>query len=812
MPALRDVRYAVRRLVHNPGFSLVVVATLALGIGATTAIFSIVQAVLLRPLPYPEPERLVTTFHFYPSLNNLEAGFAVPTYYDLGARTHIFDSYAVLTRGGVTMTDGGQPERLSIVRATGDYFKVLGWSAAIGRTFAPGEDVSGRDHVLVLSHGLWTERFGANPGVIGRKVTLDGEPYEVVGVMPAGFRDTARRRADAWAPLSFTAEQRADNRRTNEFLGMIGRLRAGVGADQADRDMHAFASQLKKDFPDQYPPDWTINTRALSEVGRQKLRPTLLVLLGAVGLVLLIACTNLANLLLARATGRSRELAIRTAIGATRASLVAQLLAESLTLAIVGGGVGLLLAWGLTRVVAAADPLQWPWAADVRLDGVVLAFAALVSVATGLLFGTLPALYASKTDLQTGLREGGRSGADGPRGQIARRVLVVGEVALALALLVTAGLLVRSFARLVQVTPGFDPANVITFTAALPEAKYGTDAQKRQFWDEALARLQSVPGVVSAGMTSVLPFGGQWSTGGFTVEGYQPAPNQPAPWGDVRTVSPSYAQTMRIRVLKGRFLAADDRESARPVVVVDDETVRRFWPNQDPIGKRLTFEDATSPTATWIEVVGVVEHTAHEGLDADRRVQLYFSYRQQPGPPRAMGVVVRTSGEPERAANDLRRAVFAVDRDVPIFDVRTMEAMMGSAAGERRLLMVLLTSFAALALLLAALGIYGVLSYDVTRRTQELGLRMALGARRGAVLGLVLGQGLRITAAGLAVGLAGAFWAARLIESQLFGVPTFDPLTYVAVAGVLAAVATVSTLVPAWRATRVDPMEALRYE
>jgi putative ABC transport system permease protein len=811
MPALRDLRHAVRRLVQNPGFSLVVVATLALGIGATTAIFSIVQAVLLRPLPYPEPERLVTTFHYYPSLNDLEAGFAVPTYYDLGARTRTFESYAVLSGGGVTLTDGGQPERLSLVRATGQYFKVLGWSAAVGRTFAIGEDEAGRDRVVVLSHALWVKRFGASDAVVGRKLTLDGEPYEVIGVMPQGFRATGTGPADAWAPLSFTPEQRADDRRTNEFLGMIGRLRAGLDVGQAARDMHTFADQLRKDFPGVYPADWTINTRSLSEVGRQKLRPALLVLLGAVGLVLLIACTNLANLLLARATGRSRELAIRTAIGATRASLVAQLLAESLTLAVAGGAIGLLLAWGVTRVVAAADPLQWPWAADVRVDGVVLSFAVAVSVATGLLFGTLPALYASKTDLHTGLREGGRSGADGPRGQFARRVLVVGEMALALTLLVGAGLLVRSFARLVEVTPGFDPASVLTFTVALPDAKYGTDAQKRQFWDESLARLEAVPGVVSAGSSSVLPFSGQWSTSGFTVEGYQPPRNQPGPWGDVRIVSPSYAHAMRIRVLKGRFLSADDRADGRKVVVVDDETVRRFWPNQDPIGKRLTFEDATSPTAEWLEVVGVVEHTAHEGLDAERRVQLYFSYRQAP-PQRVMGVAVRTSGDPGRAANDLRQAISAVDRDVPIFGVRTMEAMMGSAASERRLSMVLLASFAGLALLLAALGIYGVLAYDVTRRTQELGLRMALGARRGTVLGLVLGQGLRITAAGLVAGLAGAFWAARLIESQLFGIRSFDPLTYLAVAGLLAAVATVSTLVPAWRATRVDPMKALRYE
>lgn len=811
MPSFRDLRHAVRRLTRDAGFSLVVVATLALGIGATTAIFSIVQAVLLRPLPYPEPDRLVTTYHFYPSLNDLEAGYAVPTYDELGRRTRLFESYAVTRGGGVTLSTSGEPERLTLVRATGRYFDVFGVSAALGRTFAPGEDEAGRDHVVVLSHRVWVDRFGGDRRVIGRRLVLDGEPYDVIGVMPEDFRDTLRRRADVWAPLSFTPEQRADDRRTNEFLVMIGRLRPGITLEGATRDMHVFGDQLKHDYPNSYPPDWRIDTRALAEVGRQRLRPALLVLLGAVGLVLLIACTNLANLLLARATGRSRELAVRTALGATRSRLVAQLLTESLMLALTGGTLGLLLAWLLTRVVAAADPVQWPWAADVRIDVFVLGFALAVSLLTGLVFGSLPAIYASRADLQAGLREGGRSGADGPRGRLARRFLVAGEVALALTLLVGAGLLVRSFARLVQVTPGFDPANVVTFMIALPEAKYASDAQRRQFWDDALGRMAAVPGVVSAGASSVLPFSGQWSTAGFTVEGYQPPRNQPGPWGDVRIVSPGFLETMKVRLLKGRLLTTADRENSRPVVVVDDEAVRRFWPHVDPIGKRITFGDGRSPEAPWIEVVGVVEHTAHEGLDAERRVQLYGSYRQQQA-QRFMGVAVRTARDPSSSVNDLRRAVAGVDRDVPIFEVRTMDAMMDSASNERRLSMLLLAAFAGLALLLAALGIYGVLAYDVTRRTQELGLRMALGARRRSVLALVMAQGLRIAAAGLVAGTVAAVAASRLIESQLFGVTAFDPVTYLGVGGLLAVVALLATLVPAWRATRVDPMEALRYE
>jgi predicted permease len=812
MPVLRDFRYALRRLLHAPGFSLVVVATLALGIGATTAIFSLVQAVLLRPLPYPEPDRLVTTFHFYPSLNNLEAGYAVPTYYDLGTRTHIFDDYAVTRPAGVTMTGNTEPERLALVRATARYFRVYGWSAEIGRTFAPDEDTEGKDKVIVLSHALWVKRFAASPTVIGRRLVLDGEPYEVIGVMPAGFRDPFQRRADGWVPLAFTAEQRSDNARTNEFLSMVGRLRRGVPVERARTEMHGFADSLKRDYAKVafYPPNWTIETRSLSEVGRRTLRPALLVLLGAVGVVLLIACTNLANLLLARATGRAKELAIRTAIGATRRALAAQLLAESLLLASIGGALGLLLAWGLTQMVAAADPAEWPWAADVRVDAIVLGFAALITIATGLLFGMLPAFYGSKADLQSGLREGGRSGGDAPRGQLARRVLVAGEVALALTLLVGAGLLIRSFGRLVQVAPGFDPTNVITFNIALPDSKYPNAATRQQFWDSAIARLGAVPGVLGAAANTVLPFSGQWSTGGFVVEGYQPPPNQPSPWGDIRTVTSGYAQTMRIRLLRGRFLDDRDRADTRPVVVVDDEMVRRYWPNQDPIGKRITFDDPRGEKVTWIDVVGVVEHTAHEGLDADRRIQLYFAASQDS--PARMSVAVRGKGDPTRLVNDLQRAIASVDRDVPIFDVRTMEAMMGTAANERRLSMMLLASFAGLALLLAALGIYGVIAFDVTRRTQELGLRMALGARRSTVLALVMGQGARVAGVGLLVGLVCAFVAARFIESQLFGIRSYDPVTYVSVAGLLGVVALVATLVPALRATRVDPMEALRYE
>ena len=627
----RDIRYALRRLLHSPGFAAVVIATLALGIGANTAIFSVVNAVLLRPLAYPDPDRLVTVFHHYPSLNNLEAGFAVPTYRDVGERTRIFDSYAVSRSWQVNLTGRAEPERLAAMRATSAYFRVLGTTALLGRTFLPGEDQPGRDRVAVISAGLWQRLFGGRTDVLRSTLRLNGEPYQVVGVMPPSFRDFYMREADLWAPLAFTPEQFADDKRTNEFLRMIGRLEAGATVEGAAREMTALGEQLKKDYPTQYPPDWTLKTRALAEDGRQTIRPALLVLLGAVALVLLIACANIANLLLARAAARGRELAIRTALGATRATLVVQMLAESVVLSTAGGALGLLLAYAALRAVIALNPSNIPRIEDIRIDTPVLVFTSLVSVCTGLVFGILPALHASRADVQSGLREGGRSNV-GDSGALVRRALVVAEIALALVLLVSAGLLIRSFARLQQVDPGFDPRNLVTLNIALPLTTYETPAQQVAFWDAALPRLASVPGVTGVAATSTMPFSGDGSTGSFTVEGYQPAPGQPGPWGDIRVVNPQFHRDMRIRLLKGRYLHEDDRDGSRVVAVVDDEMVRRYWPNTDPIGKRLTFDDNPSGRSTWLEVVGVVEHAAHEGLDADRRVQLYFPVPSKSAP------------------------------------------------------------------------------------------------------------------------------------------------------------------------------------
>ena len=805
----RDVRYAIRRLTHNPGFSLIVVMTLALGIGANTAIFSIVNGVLLRPLPYDEPDRLVALNHYYANLDGLEAGFAVPTYRDVRERMKIFDAFAVAQGWNANLTGLGQPERLIASKTTAEFFKVYGVQPLRGRTFATGEDQAGRDKVVVLSHGFWQRRFGGDATVIGRKILLDGEPYDVIGVMPAGFYSFFNRATDLWAPAVFTPEQYGDNRRTNEFLVAAGRLKLGIGIEQATRDVTAFADGLKRDFPDSYARQWTIAATSMNEMATRRIRTALLTLVGAVGFVLLIACANIANLLLARAASRTREVAVRAAVGATRTDLIRQLLAESLVLSVVGAVVGLGIAYGAVGALVATVPVDLLRVEAIQIDGTVLVFTLAVALVTGLLFGIAPAIHASRADLHDALKDGARTVGES-RGHWLRRSLVVAEVALALTLLVGAGLLIRSFAMLQGVDPGFDPRNLVTVNLSLPQAKYTTPESRAAFFETLRLRLVGLPGVESVGGTSNVPFGGNWSTGSFSVEGYQSPEGQPGPWGDQRLVTPGFHETLKITLLKGRLIAPTDREGAQKVVVVDDEMVRRYWPNTDPIGKRITFDDTTAPDVEWITVIGVVEHTAHEGLDAERRVQLYRPVQQRP--ISQMTFALRSQGDPTQLVASVRQAVLAIDPDQPIAQVRTMDAMMDEALGQRKLSMYLLGSFAGLALLLSAIGIYGVMSFDVTRRSQEIGVRMALGAARRSVLSLVMKQGMGLALVGVAIGLAGAFALTRVLEAQLFGITRTDPATFAFVAVILMLVATMATLIPALRAIRLDPVRALRCE
>lgn len=812
---LLQLRFAARRLRKNPAFTVVVVLTLALGIGANSAIFSVINTVLLRPFPYRDPGQLVTVDHLYPSLNNLLAGASAPGYRDLRDKAPIYDGVYVQQGWQPALTQMGDARRLTGARVSGQFHRTLGVAPVLGRPLREDEDAPGNHRVAVISHGLWQREFGSDPAVLGRVIQLNNEPYEIVGVMPAAFRDFFNRRAEIWAPLALPAAAFSDDRRTNEYLALIARLRPGIDPARAQREMTAFAEQLKADHTEFYPPTWTLKVRTLTEYSAGAIRPALLVLLGAVGFVLLIACANVANLMLARAAARQKEVAIRSALGASRRALVSQLLTESLLLALLGGALGLAVAWAGVKTVVALQPANVPRVEDLSIDGSVLLFTFLVAIGTGLLFGLVPALRASRANLQDTLKEGGRSSATDRGGHLLRRSLVVAEMALALTLLTGAGLLIRSFAHLADVQPGFNAERLLTFNLALPAAKYPSDTTRITFWMGLLDRLRTVPDVQSIAATSVMPFGGGWSTGSFTIEGYQPPQGQPGPWGDIRVVSANFHDAMGVPLVRGRYFTDRDDATAPVVVVVDEEMVRRFWPNDDPIGKRVTFGSAQDSTVRWYTVVGVVGHTKHQGLDDENRVQLYFHLAQGTALRYGAGglaLAVRTTGDPLRALPGVRQAIQEVDRDIPIAGIASMEQNIANSMGQRRFAMLLLGLFAALALVLASIGIYGVMSYAVTQRSHELGVRMTLGATRANVLSLVMKSGMGLVLLGAVIGAAGAFAMRRVIEGQLFNVSPSDPATFTVVTLTLVTVAALATLVPALRATRVDPAVVIRDE
>ena len=815
---LRDIRYGLRRLRKSPAFTAIVVLTLALGIGANTAIFSVVNAVLLRALPYREPDRLVTINHFYnnPELNFLEAPVSAIGFRDYRDKTKSFQAVAVETGWSANLTGDGAPERVPASRVSGDYFRVNGVPAALGRAFGRDEDEPGKNRVVVISDGLWRRVYGADRAAVGKTIQLNGEGYTILGVMPPDFRAFFSRDADIWTPLALAASQFNPSNYTNEWLNLTARLKPGVPLQQAQAEMRAFADNLRRTYPNEFGQTWTLRVKSINELATGKIRPALLVLLVAVGFVLLIACANVANLLLARGAVRIKEVAIRSALGAERWTLVRQLLTESVILALAGAVLGLVLAWWGVKSVAALAP-QLARNGGITIDAPVLLFTLGVAIVTGLLFGLAPAVQTSHANLQSTLKEGGRTGAADVSGRVLRRTLVVGEVALALTLLIGAGLLIKSVARLQRVQPGFDPGNLLTFNIALPRVKYASDTARVQFWDQAFARIAEVPGVVAAAGTSVMPFGGSWSTGSFSIEGYTPGPNQPDPWGDLRIVSPDFFRALRIPLKQGRLFTIGDDARAQHVAVIDEEFVRKYFRGQNPIGRRVYFGPPPSDSVrpNYITIVGVVGHTMHEGLDADPRLQLYLSYRQPPpgfGALSGMSFAVRTNGEPLQLTRAVRNAVQTVDKDMPLSAVKSMDDLIESSVGQRRLSMILLGTFSGIALLLASIGIYGVMSYSVAQRGREIGIRMALGAERGRVLALVVGQGMALAGLGVGIGLLGAAALTRLLGNQLYSVTPTDPGTFAAVAALLTGIALAATLPPALRATKVDPVVALREE
>jgi putative ABC transport system permease protein len=812
----QDLHYGGRMLLKNPKFTLIAIPTLALGIGANTAIFSVVNGILLRPLPYFEPERLVMVWADRPILQ-AQTGLpdfpvAAADFIDWRNQNQVFEQMAAMYSTRMSLAGGSEPESVVGLRASVNLFPLLGARFVVGRAFLPEEDRAGADRV-VISHGLWQQRYGADPNIIGQKIILDNGAYTVIGVTAPDFQFPRRgeipaylysysggaAKVDLYLPISFTPEL-MNNRRGN-LLTVIARLKPGISLQQASADMNTIARRLTELYPVTNT-DKGVRLAPLQQQAVGKARTALLVLLGAVGFVLLIACANVANLLLARAAGRQKEMAIRAALGASRWRVVRQLLTESLLLAISGGAAGLLLAWWGVELLLKIAPDDLPRAHDIRLDTRVAGFTLLVSLLTGIVFGLLPALQSSKIDLGATLKEGGRDAAGLLRRRL-RGFLVVSEVALAFVLLIGAGLLIRSFARLTEVDPGLDPRGVLTMDIALPFAKY-RDGRGLTFFQQTLERVRALPGVEAAATVFPLPLSGGHTSGGFAIEGRQSPTDQTFNAG-FRFISPDFFKTFRIPLIKGRLLTESDGAKTPPVVVVNESLTRIYFPNEDPLGKRITPNGDVARV-----IVGVVEDVKHSALDKQAKPELYRAIAQFP--VTFMTLAVRTSGDPMQMLAAVREQVWAVDKDLPIINIETMERLMAKSVAPRQFNLLLLGAFALVGLALAGVGLYGVMSYTVMQRTREIGVRMALGANSGDVLRLVIGEGMKLALIGALLGLGGALALMRLLKSLLFDVSATDPLTFIVIATVLIIVALLACWIPARRATKLDPMTTLRSE
>jgi putative ABC transport system permease protein len=800
----QDLRYAFRTLAKSPGFTAAAVLTLALGIGANTAVFSVVNAVLLHPLAFPQEDRLVTVWEDLSARGGAAADWTGRSVFQEWRRTEAFSGLTVTAGWAAAVTDGDRPEMIPGARVSPSYFTVLGVDPAPGRGFLPDEETPGKDHVVVLSRGLWEQRYGAEPSVVGSTLELNGTPYRVVGIAPEGFRPPIESDAQLWSPLDVDP---ADPDWGNYYLRVIGRLAPGVGVEAAEAQLEAVMDRLGEEHP--------ADLRGVG-VALEPLRATvagdsrtpLLVLLGAVLLVLLVACANVANLVLARAFARDRELAVRTALGAGRRRLVAQLVTESLALAAVGGALGLVAGlWGM-EVLKAYAPAGTPRLDEVGLDGSVFLFVLAATAITGLLFGLVPGWLVSRSPVATALHEGGRTGSSAGRARL-RAGLVVAELALGLALLVGAGLLVRSLVALHAVSPGFEPAGVASGRLLFPSARFPEGSQAAAFVDRAIERLESAPEVASAGAVSVLPLSGSQIDVSYVVEGRVPPPGE-EPAADYRAATPTYFETLGIPVVRGRSLGPGDDADAPLVAVVSEELARRAFPDEDPVGRRIKVGGVRDPESPWITVVGVVGGVRDNALNRTPDPEIYLPAAQRPS--RVMRLVVRAERPGVELAETLRGAVAALDSSQPVAEVVDLETLVRDSLAPQRFVTGLLAAFAAMALLLAGVGIYGVMSYVVGRRTHEIGVRMALGARPREVLALVLRQGALLVALGLGLGAIAAWGVGRGIAGLLYGVEPGDPATFAAVAGLLALCSLAATLLPALRASRTDPVEALRSE
>jgi putative ABC transport system permease protein len=808
---IKDLRYAVRSLVKRPGFAAIAVITLALGIGSNTAIFSVVNAVLLRPLPFPEPDRLVMIWE-----DASFAGFprntpAAANYADWKTQNQTFADMAAQDSRSMNLTGDAEPERIDASGVTANFFSLLGVRPLLGRTFSAEEDQPQANKVVVINYRLWQQRYGGERTIVGRDILLNGEKHTVVGVMPASF-EFLKSQVGVWVPIAFTPEGLAS--RTRHYLTVVARMKPGVTVDQANSEVRTISARIAHDHPDEAG-RLSAYVMPLRDQLAGNMRRPLLMLLMAVGFVLLIACANIANLLLSRAASRRREMAVRTALGASRLRIIRQLLIESLLLSVVGSVCGLLLAtWSfalLERLIP--DGLVTN---KLSLDPRVLIFTAVVALLTAALFGLAPAFQASKIDLNSALKQGGGRSGLNAGGNRLRSAMVVAEVALALILLVGAGLLIQTFFKLREQYSGLRPESVLTLRTALARNKYPEASQRIAFYQQVLQRVKALPGVISAGYSTTVPLAMKGNTSGFSIEGRtidQMLAGGLSYDANHRQVSPDFLNTIGIPIRQGRPFAESDNEEAVPVAIINETMARQYWPGQNAIGKRFKLGDP-SDDIPWVMIVGIAGDVRQMGIDEPVKAEMYFPYLQSGEYPfnAPRDLAIRTSVDPLSVVAAARNEIHQIDPDQPISNIRTMGEVIGEETASRRLGMTLLTIFAGLALLLATLGIYGVLAYFVVQHTAEIGVRMALGAQRRNILGLVLKKGMTLTLLGVAIGMAGAFALTRLMRSLLYEVSTADPLTYAAIGLLLVIVAFCACYLPARRATRINPLVALTYE
>ena len=808
---LQDVRYAVRMLLKNPGFTLVAVLTLAFGIGANTTIFSVVSSVLLKPLPYSNPEGLVKVWSRFTGIglpNDLN-WFSAPEFRDLSQQNRSFSDVAVIGGDSYSLGLSGNPQSVSGAPVSPSLFSILGATPKLGRAFAPEEAEKGRDAVVILGYGLWQRAFGSDPQIVGKSILVNGRSCRVIGVMPQGFEYPAR--AEMWTPQVFVPDDFLPNSRGNHGYEVLARLKPGVSLAQARSDMEAVSKSIierNRDYPyERF--NFALILHPLLEETVGDVKASLWVLMGAVGFVLLLVCANVAGLLLVRATARQKEIAVRAALGAGMRRIVRQLLSESILLSLLGGLLGLLLTPLLLNIVVTLSATALPRVVSTGIDARALLFTFAVAVGTGIVFGLAPAIDAGRGVHYEILKEGGRTGSEGRLSQRLRRVFVAAEAALAVLLLAGSGLLLRSFVKLLAVDPGFRSEGVLTLQVSLPDAKYGKPEQQTAFFHELLSRVQQLPGVQAAGAVSLLPLVGQSNSGTTTVDSHAVSPQEASPEADWRVATPGFFEAMGIALVSGRFFEDRDTNAAAPVAIIDETMAHTYWPNEDAIGKRIKLGGAQS-SRPWMTIVGVVRHVRYRTLEARSRVQVYWPEAQRP--TGSMGLAIRAASNVATLGPAVQRIVLDLDPQQPVDRVLTMQELMADSLARRRLTLTLLAAFSGAAILLAALGIYGVTAYMVTQRQQEIGVRMAIGASRTDVVKLIVKQGMSLMLAGLAAGLVLSLGLTWVLGSLLFSVRPYDPVALSAAAAALAFVALVACSLPAWRATRVDPLVALRYE